>query len=395
VKPTTVRQLYAWHKWTGLITGLFLFLLSVSGAVAVFKEEIDRLLTPARVVTAQQTRLPLDAVIEQVRGYAPDQKISGVQFNGRPDSAMTVRMEDPNMTGGGQFYEIFVDPYTGRVTGERRGENVANVIRQLHVRFYYFGVWGRVAVGVFGLAMLISSVTGLIIYAPFMKGVFAQGLHFWQIRRAPGAQKWNLWNSDWHKLAGIVSLVFNLIIGLTGAVLGLENLSRYSKPVDDAIHPRPLPNRRPGKVELSPDEALVRAEAALPAFEARSIIFPTAKNNQYTIYGDLAGRFERANASFLTIDAANGAALHTYSASTTRPVTKLYNLSEPLHFGDFAGTSLKIIYVLFGLVGSFLTVTGFVLWRLKNRRPARAPKPLLTSTPSRGVSQRVPEFPQK
>src|SRR5687767_3270869 len=128
MKATTVRQLYAWHKWTGLITGLFLFILSVSGAVAVFKEEIDRVLTPARVVTAQQTRLPLDAVIERVRGYAPNQKISGVQFNERPDSAMTVRMEDPNMTGGGQFYEIFVDPYSGRVTGERRGENVANVI---------------------------------------------------------------------------------------------------------------------------------------------------------------------------------------------------------------------------------------------------------------------------
>src|SRR5207249_11033363 len=118
--------------------------------------------------------------------------------------------------------------------GTRRGENFANVLRQLHLRFYFFGFWGRVVVGAFGVILLISTITGLLIYWRFMRGVFAQGLRFWQIRKGP-----QLSTSDLHKLVGIGALVFNLVIAFTGAFLGLENLARYAPGVQQALQPRP------------------------------------------------------------------------------------------------------------------------------------------------------------
>lgn len=364
----TVRQFYIWHKWTGLLTGLFLFVITLSGAVAVFKEEIDRAITPAKVIQPQGRALSLDELLQRMRAQRPTQKIGGVQLPERADAALVVRMEDPNQTGSGQFYEAFVDPYTGRVTGERRSENVANVIRQLHARFYYFGFWGRIVVGVFGLALLLSVVTGLVLYAPFMKGVFRQGLRFWQVRRGHGAK---LFTSDWHKLIGIVSLAFNVVIAVTGAALGLENLAKYSQSIDAAIHPRPLPNKQPGEAKLTLEAAIAQAQLALPDFAPRALLLPTAKNNQFTIYGNLRGRFARDSASFVTVDAASGATLQSYAASRARPATKLYDLMEPLHFGNFAGVPLKVIYLFFGLASAFLPVTGFVLWWLKQRRTKR------------------------
>ena len=86
-------------------------------------------------------------------------------------------------------------------------------------------------VGFFGLTLLLSTLTGLLIYARFIKGV-----KWWRVRRGRGPQ---VSSSDWHKLIGILSLAFNLVIAVTGAVLGLENLARYAPEVGEKLHPQP------------------------------------------------------------------------------------------------------------------------------------------------------------
>lgn len=369
INARRTRQLYVWHKWTGLLSGLFIFVLSLSGAVAVFKHEIDWLLTPAKRVAPTEGRASLDHVLRSVREQYPRAKIAGIQLPHEPHTALSVRLEQDKTP-----IEVFADPYTGRVKGARTGETVANVIRQLHVRFYYFGAWGRVVVGCFGLVLLISTVTGLLIYGRFMKAVFAQGLRFWQVRRGRG---WQVSASDWHKLIGVLALIFNLIIALTGAVLGLENLARYAPPVSRALHPSPKQEtlkRPPASTEkmLSIEEACWRARAALPGFEPTNLLLPVAGKNHFMVYGNVAGRFERAGASFVVIETGSGAILDTHDAAAARAVTKAYNLSEPLHFGDFAGLPFKLIYCLCGFASAFLSITGYVIYVLKARSRRRA-----------------------
>src|SRR5690606_23541611 len=128
------------------------------------------------------------------------------------------------------YNQLMVDPYTAEVLGTRDySASFVFVLRQLHLRFFAFGWQGRVVVGAFGLVLLVSIVAGLLIYGRFIRAL----PRWWSIRRGRGLQ---IAASDLHKLVGIVALAFNIVIASTGAVLGLENLARYSPRVSHALH---------------------------------------------------------------------------------------------------------------------------------------------------------------
>lgn len=357
------RRLFAWHKWTGLIGGVFVLFLIFTGTIAVFKNEIDWFVTPAKRVAPTGEVRSLDEMLANVKSEFPGKRIASFSF---AEDAKTAFVFQAESKGEDERLTVFVNPYTAEITGTRSGETLANVIRQTHVRFYYFGANGRIVVGAFGLLMFASALTGIFIYAPFMKGVFARKLKFWQIRQDNLKVK----NSDWHKLIGIVTLVFNLILGLSGAVLGLENLAPFHKPTQALLHPRPLGEKElapPATLEnqISLDAVLQNARSSMPGFEPKSVNFPKAGKSHFVVYGNVKGRFERENASFVALDTASGAILQTHNAAQVPKVTWLYNLNEPLHFGDFTGVWMKWLYFAFGLAASALTFTGLWLWLLK------------------------------
>lgn len=372
MKPKVTRLLYSWHKWTGIVGGAFLLAILATGTAAVFKDEIDWLVTPALRVAASVEKASLDDRLAAVEAAHPGAKVNSFTVSPDSETADVFALGDSEETRK----SVFVNPYTAEVTGERAGETLANVIRQTHVRFYYFGANGRIVVGVFGLVLLVSSITGLIIYFPFMRVVFRQGLRFWQLREGLRAA-----SADLHKLVGIVTLVFNLILGATGAVLGLENLAQYYKPLQAAIHASPekglIPETTVGRVSI--DAAVASAGDVLPGFETKRVTLPREGKNHFVLYGNVAGRFERSGASFVVVDTQSAAALQTHSAAAVSTGVWLYNLSEPLHFGDFAGLGMKLVYFLFGLAGSGLAVTGFLILYLRKRGRKR----IAAATPSR------------
>jgi len=356
-----VRQFYAWHKWTGLISAFFVFIICFSGAIAVFKEEIDRLVTPAKVVRTGGSRAPLSVVIANVRRQLPRARLGAITFPERADAAYVIAAQD-----GRQRLEIFADPYTGAVTGTRTGETLANVIRQTHLRFFYFGYWGRVVVGLFGVVLVISTVTGLFIYGRFMRGVFSRGLHFWNIRAG-----FQLATSDWHKFVGIAALAFNLVIAFTGAFLGLENLLSYTPGAIDYLQHRPKPPARTSgetraRSRIGVDDQLRIAREALPGFEPQ-IVNLADRGARALIYGKMGGMLARERTSYVIVDTATGAVIEKFRQTEAQTGSALYFLVEPLHYGAFAGVIGKIVYLLFGMTGAFLSITGFLLWWRKRR----------------------------
>lgn len=42
-------------------------------------------------------------------------------------------------------------------------------------------------------------------------------------------------------------------------------------------------------------------------------------------------------------------------------------VNSQLHMGKFGGTGIRLIYFFFGLSGSVLSITGFLLWRKRKR----------------------------
>ena len=79
-----VRRLYALHKWTALITGLFVLVLSLTGAAAMFREDIDLFLTPTRMVPANdealEGSLPLQESLSAVSTRYPDAALNTLEI---------------------------------------------------------------------------------------------------------------------------------------------------------------------------------------------------------------------------------------------------------------------------------------------------------------------------
>lgn len=371
-----LKTLFRWHLWLGLISGLFMFLVGMTGAVAVFIEEIDWLATPGLRATAMPdgARVEANTVLAAVRAAYPDARITSVRISERPRFSHTVTVQTPPRGS----LQVFVDPYSAEIKGTRTSSSaytatVRNFIRQSHVRLL-MGLWGRVFVGIIGVVLVLSCITGLWIYRGWIKKMFK--LHLtggWRNRPA--------W-AELHKFIGVWSLLFNLVIGLTGAVLGLENLTGQIKrhwltppPSAKAVQSKPV---FATGTPLNVDQLLVRAQEVFPDLAVRSIDLPNRPNVAATLRGDVPSilmmQSHVRRASSLALDPVSGAVINKIDGREATGWRRLYFTFDPLHFGYFGGMTTKVIWFILGLTPGVLAVTGTLMWwRRKARLSKKAP----------------------
>lgn len=352
------RRIYLVHRWSGLVSAVFIVFFSLTGAVAVYRAEIDRVATAGLTVPASATRASLQDAVDAARTAVPGREPELLWLPARPGDAIIVRFAP-----GADLIRVFVDPATGRVVGSSSGEYLANVIRQTHLRFYFFGWQGRVVTGLFGLMLLVSAVTGLWLYAPFMKGVWRSGRRWWQLRDDTPQLTW----SDCHKLLGITTLFFNTIIGATGAVLGLENLQRFSPALATTLHPGPsraLSTERCAAARPL-DRLIEAAQAHVAGLRATLIAFPVGKMRYMTVSGQVPGRLRAEGSTWVTLDPCSGGVLEHFDAREATLTSSLYLWMEPLHFGDWGGWPLKLAYCLLGMTSGALAISGLGVAAMK------------------------------
>lgn len=365
------RQLFAVHRWTGLLSGVVILFLSITGSALVFITEIDRALNRDYLVSKGSGEVTSpDRAVASIQQVYPKARVNSLYYP-KGDDGVYLAYTNRLTENGKRFDIVTVDAHSADVLGTRdQKSSLAFILRQMHLRFFFFGWKGRVVVGAFGVVLLVSTITGLFIYGRFIRAL----PHWWSVRKDRGLQ---ISTSDWHKLIGIVALVFNLVIAVTGAVLGLENLARFSQPVREAIHPAapksviPEPPTDLEKV-VPVSVAVAAAQSSIEGFIPVSVSMPNKKNH-YTVHGNLAGHIAMEGASEVGVDATNGRVFFVSSARSARPVTKAYYWMDPLHFGYWGGIITQIIYAVFGLTTGFLSITGFIVWYMKKTARKRRP----------------------
>ena len=199
------------HSWLGIVTGACMLAIAWSG-VARRLQRRDRV-----AAESGRARRPRPGRASARRGGGSDSRPpSRSPVRGAPADRATLGPYGVRLRGPHQRF-LQIDPATAVI---RRDDlidgytfNVAYFLRQLHVRLL-MGFWGRVFVGVFGVTLVLSIVTSLWIYREWLRSLV-------RVRRADGRR---IFHMDVHKAVGLWTLAFNLMFGVTGAVLGLENL---------------------------------------------------------------------------------------------------------------------------------------------------------------------------
>lgn len=363
----SVKTAFRWHLWLGLASGFLMLVIGVSGAVAVFKAEINWLVTPALRAAhppAGEPRATPDALMASLRAAYPGGVITALELAPAPGYAHQANVRP--VGAGARSREVFLDPVTAAVRGDReigRGYfwSVHNLVRQLHVRLL-MGAWGRMFVGVFGVVLMLSCLTGLYVYRGWIAGLWRLRWHGLSgLARARELHKW----------VGLWSLLFNLLIAVTGAVLGLEGLAGRIKRdwLQIATATQAPPRATAVGAPLSVGTLVDQARSAFPDLRLNTITLPGRSGDPAILRGDVGFLIAR-NQNYVALDPVSGAVLAVADRRQTQGWERVYLTFDPLHFGYFGGYTVKAIWFLLGLAPGVLSMTGFWLW-LRRRQPAR------------------------
>lgn len=363
----TAKSLRAWawvHKWTSLICTVFMLLLCVTGLPLIFHHEIGHLLgteIEAPEMPAGTPYVSLDKVMETAQAQHPDLV---PQFLFREEDETNLWMfrfgETAMPTDEDKF--VAVDARTAEPLEEPKfNEGFIYLMFKLHVDLFA-GLAGTLFLGFMGLLLVIAIVSGVVLYAPFMRKV-----DFGTVRRQQSNRlKW----LDLHNLLGIVTLAWLFVVGLTGVIntlaQPLTSLWQFDQ-VSEMIAPykgQP-PVTEPGSL----DAAMRAAQAYEPDMHVSFVAFPgTGFASPYHYGVFMRGDEPITSRLFKPVLVDARTAQVTDSRTLPWYITTLL-ISQPLHFGDYGGTPLQILWALLDIIAIVVLWSGLVLWWRRRKQP--------------------------
>lgn len=369
MKPATLRGWRLVHRWTSLICSANLLILCVTGLILVFHHQIEYLMGEELDTSFAegQVRLPLQTLVDTARQAAPALEPKLISFYSKEPGANYIYLGAPGLRDFEDGRWVLLNGYTGaNQMVKQPEETLMGILFKLHVDLFA-GFPGQMFIGVIGVLFVMSTVSGLVVYGPFMKK-----LAFGLLRFGRGPR---ITSIDLHNLFGVSTLVWAFVVGLTGVILSFSPLivGYWQKTELAAMAGR---NTAPMTgTPITVDQAAQAAQAAFPGKDLDFIAYPGnnySTNRHFTVMVRGDTELTKKILSVALVDAESG--MVTEKADTPWYVTALL-LSGPFHFGDYGGLPLQIIWALFTIVTGVVTVTGFLVWwRRPRTRTATAPR---------------------
>lgn len=363
----TIKGWYLVHKWTSLVCTAFLLLLCVTGLPLIFWEEIAHL-TDGQGELAEPAPGQRPASLDLLLGKALAQHPGDVPlFFGWDDHepAVYVNMGARPDTPPAEMNTVVLHAYTGEIVDVPNfNEGVMFFLYRLHTDMF-LGLGGMLFLGAMGLLFVTAIVSGVVIYGPFMRK-----LDFGTVRRNGSSRlKW----LDLHNLLGVVTLAWALVVGLTGAINTLATPLQQKWQADVIAQFAADYAGKPRPTHLaSLDAAVAKARATEPGMTPAFVSFPgVGYSGDHHLGVFMHGATPLTERIFqpVLLDAATG-------DLTAKPQVPGYMLtlliSQPLHFGDYGGLPLKVIWALLDLVTIIVLSSGLYLWAKRSAGPANA-----------------------
>lgn len=366
-----LRTWQAVHKWTSLVCTLFLLLLCLTGLPLIFRDEIESALSDDKPPAALPESTPdtdLDRLVDLARHRYPKDYVRSLFWDrARPHVITMFLAPSAESVAGAQDHFMAFDARTGEVLDERgSSRGFMSVILKLHENLL-LGLPGELFLGLIGILFTASIVSGVVLYAPFMRK-----LAFGTIRRRQSTRlKW----LDLHNLLGISALIWLFVVGATGVMNTLATplfgLWRAHTLPALLAHYRGLRTPPPDRF-VSVTQALETTRRRLPDNDITSVVFPSERfGSPRHVVIWTKGRTPVTSRLFtpVLIDVESGALVQ---AAGLPWYLRALEVSRPLHFGDYGGLPLKLLWGLFDLVAIVVLGSGVYLWLARRSRFAES-----------------------
>ena len=359
---------YLIHSFVGLKLTILLTIVFLTGALAVFYQEIDWLLYSEVRVTPQGEKLNPGEVLDRAQAQVTEGTIGSLASPlGATRTASSARLY---LDGGGTRQQL-IDPYTGALNGTTSQMTVGAFLSRLHTTLF-LPVIGRMFVNFFGILCLISLITGIINYPKFWRYFF----------RKPRFHKdTRTWMGDIHRLFAIWSLWFVLIMGITGTWWFYQYPMVHYDAAPQILPERQIPpgpshedlkalNGKP--VPLSNKAIVEKVQAIDPAFEVTYLSPPEHNGMAYTLWGTHRDILTGTWGSLYYVHPFSGEILGEKPARDKSLIERIDIAMYPLHFGTWGNSgwqdlAVKTAWFVFGLMMTALAASGVIIYYKRTR----------------------------
>lgn len=362
--PKTLR-VWSWlHTWSSLVCTMFMLLLCLTGLPLIFHHEIGHLLGTEVEASKMPTNTPkasMDKVIASGQARA-EGLVPTYVFQEPDESDIWLVGFAPNPKAQEGTRMVVVDSRTGEALGEPPAEEgFLYVMFKLHVDLFA-GLPGKLFLGLMGLLMVIAIVSGVVLYAPFMRKV-----PFATVRRDRSSRlKW----LDMHNLLGVVTLSWALVVGFTGVINTWADLVIKLWQFDQLGAVLAPYKELSAPISRSSVQAAVNAAQALePDKKVAFVSFPGTQLSSPHHYAVFLRGTEPLTARLfkpILVDAQTS----QVTANLDMPwyVTALL-VSQPLHFGDYGGRTMQILWAVLDIITIVVLCSGLYLWFQRRKAP--------------------------
>lgn len=378
------EQLGLWlqaHRFLGVTLGIVIFATCLTGTAMVFRDELRLWCSPLAQRSAELgERAPefsnarelegeeLSRVVQSFLAEHPIDQVSRglILLPDNRDALYELIYQKPQAKS---LTRAYIDARDLAYLGESSVQ-AADFIFAIHANLALRGKLGRTLVGIMGVFMLLLIVTGVLIHRKKIKNLFA-------LRWVGTARRFY---TDAHNAMGLWGLPFHFMIAFTGAILGVKSLlvlvpavAEFRGDVRKAKQElRPPAVQRNGEMAtMAPIAQLWQEGMAKLDEEIEQDFVPTMisldawgeKPAVMSISGAIPGALLPENEAFsLRLSGVDAKVKDLENGLEGGMFRRGFDALAPLHYGDFSGWSLRILYFLFGISTTILAATGLSIW---------------------------------
>lgn len=420
MKTLTIKKLYSIHSWVGLITGILLFVIAFTGAISVFARPELKIWANADMPSVNDLDLPQlerlvddyaqqvpEAFREEIIIFLPGQRAfkyltvlyeahHGIEPAPTEKESAEHKESESHGPAMGILYEF--DAKTFALVSRKEGElstlftdrhtDMADFIADFHADLHLGRPIGLILTGVLGLTLMLSIATGIFIHRKILPQLFT-----FRPRK-----NFSLLLNDGHKVIGIWGLIFHATIAFTGAFLGLvfvvlvpaAAFISFGGDQDKLLEtfvaiPEPVIQNIQQPTQIT--TIIEHARQLHPEANPSTVTIMGYGDAGADVYVNIDGGEDIANQT-ASYKGASGEFVERYSnlARIEGFSGEILDILFPLHFGNFGGVLVKLVWTILGLGTAMLPITGLMLWL---ERGANAASPRYSLATYRRFNQLV------
>lgn len=371
------------HRWLGFISGLVVFIVSITGCIYCFQDEVQDAFFAHRNVTplANTPFLQPSELKASAQSMYPKGIVSAVIYGNERRSAQ-VRIIVNKRTRN-----LYFNPYTGALLhDEDFKSSFFPTIKAIHLYCFFPREIGHWVVSISVLVFIIIMISGLILWWPKKKSD----------RKRAFTIKWNgRWrrvNYDLHNVLGFYATFIAIILAITGLAIswdwvsdGLYNAVNLGKHypdekqqyVSDTTFKHPM---TAGLLDSSYTFARKHS-----GNHQMMLIFWGPKSNATLLISTFPQVGHYSYADNFVFDRYNGKVLQNQPYAAKSPGLKFNGMNYDIHVGQIGGLTTRLMAFLASLICASLPVTGLILYigkKKKKTTPRAKPSPGLKKQPS-------------